>query len=77
MFANILLAIGLVLMWKVIPLVSSEDEPIVFTAVAARKPRTSSGSMYSTLSDAAVEAKPSMSDSERCAQVDILAGVRV
>ena len=62
---------------KVIPLCSSEDEPVVFTAVAARKPRTLSGSMYSPLSDAVVDAKSSMSYAERCALGDIPAAVRV
>ena len=42
---------------KVIPLRSSEDEPVVFTAVATRKPRTSSSSMHSPLSDAVVDAE--------------------
>ena len=50
---------------KVIPLCSSEDEPVVFTAVATRKPRTSSSSMHSPLSDAAVDATSSMSYAER------------
>ena len=62
---------------KVIPLCSSEDEPVVFTAVATRKPRTSSSPMHSPLSDAVVDAKPSMSYAERCAQGEIPAAVRV
>ena len=62
---------------KVIPHCSSEDEPVVFTAVAAREPRTSSGSVLSPLSVAVVEAKSSMSYAERCAQGDIPAAVRV
>ena len=62
---------------KVIPLCLSEDEPVLFTAVAARKPQTSSGSMHSPLSDAVVDAKSSMSYAERCAQGDIPAAVRV
>ena len=62
---------------KVIPLRSSEDEPVVFTAVATRMPRTSSGSLYSPLSDAVVDATSSMSDAERCAQGDVPAAVRV
>ena len=62
---------------KVIPRCSSEDEPVVFTAVAAREPRTSSGSVLSPLSVAVVEAKSSMSYAERCAQGEIPAAVRV
>ena len=62
---------------KVIPRRSSEDEPVVFTAVAAREPRTSSGSVLSPLSVAVVEAKSSMSYAERCAQGESPAAVRV
>ena len=62
---------------KVIPPRSSEDEPVVFTAVAAREPRTSSGSVYSPLSATVVDAKSSMSYAERCAQGESPAAVRV